>query len=186
MGKKIKSKYETHIEPNLDLIKSWRESGKTIEQIAEKIGVANSTLRKHAEENPALSAVLRASKEKLVARLKKSLWEEALGYEYDEINEYVEGILDENGKLTNKKKVKRTTTKRKARPVATLLVFALCNFCPEEFQRVDKEATREFEQKIEEERAASRNYTDVAILNAYHALYPHMAKKEEKKNDSKK
>lgn len=184
-----RSKYQTNIEPKLDLIRSWREAGKTYDQIAEKLGVANSTLRKHADENPALSAALRASKEKLIANLKKSLWEEALGYEYDEVQEYVEGIADDNGKLKHTKKIKRTVTKKKARGVPNLLMFALCNLCPEEFQRLDKEASKELEERIEQERRAAQLYTDKAIVNAYYALYPHVKQslklesQETKEND---
>src|SRR4030042_681223 len=120
-----KSKYPTHIEPNLKLITSWREAGKTEEQIAEKLKVACSTLREHKNMYPALMAALSTSKEKLVANLKKSLWEEALGYEY---------------------------------------------------KRIDKEAMKEIEDKIAEDRRQAQSYTDEAIRRAYNSLYEDVTK----------
>ncbi len=140
-----KSKYETNIKPNLKLIVSWRERGLTYEQIAEKLKVAYSTLKKHESEQVDLSVALHTSKEKLVANLKRSLWEEALGYEYTEVQE---SSVTVNGQEIGKKKTTKTT--KKMRGVPNLLVFALCNLAPEEFKRVDKEVIKELEDKIDE------------------------------------
>lgn len=38
-----KNKYQTHVEPKLLLIEAWARDGLTIEQIAAKLSVANST-----------------------------------------------------------------------------------------------------------------------------------------------
>jgi len=140
-----RSKYKTHVEPHIELIKSWRESGLTLDQISEKLKIANSTIRKYADMHEALAAALMASKEKLVANLKKSLWQEARGYEYTEVQE---SSVVVNGQETGKEKITKTT--KKMRGVPNLLVFALCNLCPEEFKRIDKEVIKELEDKIDE------------------------------------
>jgi len=174
-----KSKYPTHIEPNLKLITSWREAGKTEEQIAEKLKVACSTLREHKNMYPALMAALSTSKEKLVANLKKSLWEEALGYEYTEVQESAEIITgkDEDDNPNKKpKKLRRTKITKKFRGVPNLLIFALCNLAPDEFKRIDKEAMKEIEDKIAEDRRQAQSYTDEAIRRAYNSLYEDVTK----------
>lgn len=178
-----KSKYDTHIKPNLQLIISWKEAGKTDEQVAEKLKVACSTLREHARAQPELSAALRASKEKLIANLKKSLWEEALGYEYDEIQEHAEIYKDADGKETKSQKLKRTKVRKKARGVPNLLIFALCNMCPEEFQRVDKEAVKDLEDKIDEK--INQNFSNDAIKKAFNVLYENSVKNKTEKEAGK-
>jgi hypothetical protein len=163
-----KSKYKTHVEPHIELIKSWREAGKTEEQIAEKLKISCTTLKEYKKLYPPLVAALKASKEKLVANLKKSLWEEALGYEYIETEKIIEKkpfrlakrdktgkiLKDENGDTIftteYKEVIKTRESPRRARPVPTLLIFALCNLCPEEFKRIDKEIVKELEDKIDE------------------------------------
>lgn len=54
-----KSKYHTHVEPKLLLIEAWARDGLTIEQIAEKLGVANSTFFDYKNKYPELSEVLK-------------------------------------------------------------------------------------------------------------------------------
>ena len=44
-----KSKYETHVLPNLDKITAWAEAGATIKEIAGKLKIAYSTLRKYVD-----------------------------------------------------------------------------------------------------------------------------------------
>ncbi|MDD5651170.1 MAG: hypothetical protein PHF86_12275, partial [Candidatus Nanoarchaeia archaeon] len=160
----MNSKYETNIKPNFELIKSWREKGLTERQIAEKLKIHYSTLQKYKTQNEDLKRVLQTSKEKLVANLKKSLWEEALGYEYEETDKLVEKkpfrlakrdktgkiLKDENGDTIftteYKEVVKIRKVTRKARPVPTLLIFALCNLCPEEFKRQDKDVESQIDE----------------------------------------
>ena len=176
-----KSKYETHIEPNLKLIVSWRESGLTYEQIAEKLKVAHSTLKKHESEQVALSDALHTSKVKLIANLKRSLWKEAMGYEYTEVQESAEILTDKDGKPNDKpKKLRRTKITKFCRGVPNLLIFALCNLCPEEFKRIDKEVMKEIEDRIAEDRKQAQSYTDEAIRRAYNSLYEVVDKKIKK------
>lgn len=180
-----KSKYLSHVHPHLSLIKSWREAGLTERQISEKLNVAYSTLQEYKKLHEDLTGVLQASKEKLVANLKKSLWQEALGYEYTEVQESAEVITDEdekNDKKTNKrpKKLRRTKITKKFRGVPNLLIFALCNLCPEEFKRIDKEAMKEIEDKIAEDRKQAQSYTDEAIRRAYNTLYEDVDRKIKK------
>ncbi len=44
-----KSKYETHVLPNLDKIETWAKAGATAKDIAAKLKIAYSTLRKYVD-----------------------------------------------------------------------------------------------------------------------------------------
>lgn len=152
-----KSKYDTHIAGKLDIIKDLRQQGFTERQISDKIGVGLSTLQKWKLEKKELADALHTSKEKLVSSLKKSLWQEAKGYEYEEIVEYKEEVRnpDFNKNVDNGEKEflisKRRLTKYKkyARPQATLLIFALCNLNPDFFRRVDKDAIDDLRKELD-------------------------------------
>jgi transcriptional regulator with XRE-family HTH domain len=152
-----KSKYDTHIADKLHLIKDWRQQGFTERQIADKLNVGYSTLQSHKRSNPDLVRVLAASKEKLVSNLKKSLWQEAKGYEYEEIVEYKEEVRNPkyDSSINNGEKEfiiskqRETKYKKYARPQATLLIFALCNLNPDFFRRVDKDAIDDLKKELD-------------------------------------
>lgn len=174
-----KGKYHSHVEPKLDLIESWRQKGESEENIADKLHVAYSTFRVYRDKYPALAAVLAVSREKLVAKIKKSLWKEAIGYEYEEKTEFIEGIMDKNGNFTGNKKIKRTITKKIARPQPNCIQFALCNLAPDEFQRLDKEAVKEIENKIDEK----LEYNNDVFKALFEKL--HFSNSENNKDDNK-
>ena len=196
-----KSKYKTHVEPHIELIKSWRESGKTEEQIAEKLKISCTTLKEYKKLYPPFMTALQTSKEKLVANLKKSLWEEALGYEYEETDKLVEKkpfrlakrdktgkiLKDENGDTIftteYKEVVKIRKITRKARPVPTLLICALCNLCPEEFKRQDKEIESQIDELTNDIRELKNKYSDELIGKAFDVLYPSVANEIDKADE---
>ena len=152
-----KSKYETHVLEYLENIKAWKENGEKEEDIVKKLGISITQFNVYKNQYAELKEALKASKEKLVNKLKKTLWQEALGYEYEESEQEIIKIpvstrtKDENGNIIyeykEKKKIK--ILKRRQKPVASLLIFALCNKCPEEFTRVDKEAVKELKDHID-------------------------------------
>jgi len=123
----MKSRYETHVEPNLEKIPQWRRNGLTEKQVAKKLGVAYSTLRKYIDEHPALSAAIKKGKEDLVENLKDSLYKRALGYEYEE----KKTLIEKDGQDREKKKVEKNT---KFIFSDTCLLFALKNIASDEFK----------------------------------------------------
>jgi transcriptional regulator with XRE-family HTH domain len=171
-----KSKYYTHVQPKLDLIQGWRQKGDSEEAIAKKLGIAYSTLSEYKLKFSEFVEALSISKEKLVNNLKKSLYKEALGYSYEEVK-----TLIEESYLGNKKKIEKT--KKIARSQANLLIFALCNLCPEEFQRVDKEAIKELKDEIHKKVNIENNKLDKIMEVLYG---PAIKEKEKNSKNSKK
>lgn len=149
------NKYFTHIEPKLDEIIALRQKGETIEAIADTIGVSYSTIRKWANVHKALKEALEVSKTKLANNVKKSLWKEAIGYEYEE----TETLIEESYLGTKKKIIKR---KKYARPQSNLVIFALCNLLPEEFKRVDKEVVDDLKNKIDDLEDSVKNKIELS------------------------
>lgn len=174
-----KSKYETHVKPFFEEIKAWRQIGLSEEEISNKLNIGYSTLSYYKNKYIEFLEVLSYSKLRLVNNLKKSLWKESLGFEYEETE-----TLIEESYLGTKKKVRKV--KKYARSQPQLLMFALCNLCPGEFKRVDKEYVLELEEKVDEARKENIEYTDKKILDAYYMLYPHLKEKSKKENEAKK
>jgi hypothetical protein len=73
-----KSKYETHVKPYLDLIKSMRIDGNTEEHIAKVLDISVSSLEKYKNEYKELTEALKISKDTLIAKLEQTLFQKAL------------------------------------------------------------------------------------------------------------
>lgn len=75
-----KSKYPSHVEPKLDLIEAWSRDGLSLEQIAAKLGIAESTLRKYRDTHEPLAAALARGREVCDIEVENALHKKALGY----------------------------------------------------------------------------------------------------------
>ena len=71
-------KYESHVKPNLPLIKSWRADGYTEQQIYTKLGVGHNAFNEYKNNHKELREVLKNSRELLVAKIEDSLFTQAL------------------------------------------------------------------------------------------------------------
>lgn len=175
-----KSKYETHVKPNLSIIESWREKGLSEEIIANKLNIAYSSLSLYKVKYKELSEVLSKCKEKLGAKLKKTLYQEANGYVFEEahVETEVEPKYKKDGTYYEEIiKIKRKTIKRKHRPQPSLLMFALCNLLPDEFKRIDKDVIDNLGEELEK-----RIFSSEKIQKAFSLLYDDGSKKRSKAN----
>jgi len=190
----MNSKYETHVLQKLDLIKDWRQSGKTERQVAELLGIHYCTLQNYKRngENIDLIRALQASKEKLVYNLKKSLYEEALGYNYEETEKLIEKVpflknrskkIIEDGDIMYKEKQKIRKVTKKARSVPSLLMFALCNLAPDQFKRQDSEVEEKIEEITNDIRELKDKYSDELIKKAFDVMYPNVSEKIKEMED---
>lgn len=90
-----KSKYDTEIAPHLAEIEKAVKNGATITEIANALGIAESTLYKHKAENSELSAAFTHGRASIVIEIRGALLKKALGYEYQEKKQYIR--KDESG-----------------------------------------------------------------------------------------
>jgi len=113
-----------------DLHDSWAWSlameGLTDKEIAQKMGIAKSTLNYWKNEYPTFLDSLKAGKEPIDAKVQNSLYQRAIGYSYKEKKVVVE--LDSNG---NQKPARIETTEKIVPPDTTAQIFWLKNRRPD-------------------------------------------------------
>lgn len=126
-----KSKYETHVLPNLDKITAWAKEGATAKEIAGKLKIAYSSLKKYLDlgrkgdgRYADLAASFAQACEIADDQVEAALFKRACGYQYEEIT--TEEKLDRDGNV-------RTLTKKVVRdipPDPTSAMFWLTNRQP--------------------------------------------------------
>lgn len=141
-----KSKYETHVLPNLDKIAAWAEAGATIKEIAAKLKVSYSTLRKYVdlgqdgdERYMALSEAFTRACEVADDQVEAALFKRACGFEYTETKR--EQKLDRLGNIVELV----TTTNKVIPPDPTSAMFWLTNRQPGKWSYKPQEQPEEDE-----------------------------------------
>ena len=117
------TKYDPHLHPSL--AEAWAAAGKIEEEIAEKLGISRATLKTWKREHPAFLAAVKAGKEPSNDRVKRSLFERAVGYSHPS-----EEIFCAFGKVTRAKTIKHYP------PDTTAAIFWLCNRDRENWKHV--------------------------------------------------
>lgn len=116
------------LENILILVKKWRADGAGIDEIADKLGVARSTVFKYQEKYEDFADALKKGKEIVDAEVENSLKKECIGYYYEETTTTTSAVIDERtGQVTDFKKVETKTTKRYARPSVSAIAYYLNN-----------------------------------------------------------
>lgn len=64
-GKVNPDKFETNVEPNLDLVAAWIRDGLSREQISENLGITVSSLDKYRRKYPEFGALFKKSRQRL-------------------------------------------------------------------------------------------------------------------------
>lgn len=129
-----KGKYHSHVEPKLLLIEAWARDGLTLEQIAEKLGVAASTFFDYKSKYPELSEALKKGQEVADVEVENALFKRAIGYKYDEVTRESDKVIDpESGQIkTVMVETKRVT--KEVQPDVTAQIFWLKNRRPEKWR----------------------------------------------------
>lgn len=134
-----KSKYDTHILPNMELIEGWTQEGVSQEQIARKLGVAISTFQSYKVKFPELSEVLKKGRDLADIQVTNALFRSAVGYEVEEEHtEYIEGTRSGKAGMmpnaSNHANRKVVTIKKKIPGNVTAQIFWLKNRRPDLWQ----------------------------------------------------
>ena len=130
-----KSKYETHVVPNLDKIADWARSGATAKEIAEKLKIAYSTLRKYIDlgqegdgRYTALSEAFAQACAVADEQVEAALFKRACGFEYVETKR--EQKVDRAGNIVELV----STTNKVVPPDPTSAMFWLTNRAPDRWK----------------------------------------------------
>jgi transcriptional regulator with XRE-family HTH domain len=116
-----KGKYHEWLTPEgLIKIEGWARNGLTNEQIAHNCGITRETLNQWRNKYSAISDALKKGKEVVDIQVENALLQRALGYDYEEREEFIE---DTDG--ARKKRVR--VLKKKALPDVAAQIFWLRN-----------------------------------------------------------
>ena len=126
-----RSVWDTHLLPNLDRITAWAAAGATMKEVAKKLGVSYSTLRKYVdlgmngdERYTALSGPFVRACEAADDQVEAALFKRACGFEYTETRR--EQKVDRFGNIVELV----TTTNKVIPPDPTSAMFWLTNRQP--------------------------------------------------------
>jgi hypothetical protein len=72
------SKYESHVKPYLDLVKSMRIDGYKEKDIHDVLEIGHNAWNKYKKEHEELREALKISKETLIAKLEQTMFQQAL------------------------------------------------------------------------------------------------------------
>lgn len=145
-----KSKYDTHIAPHLEQIRTAVKNGATVKEVADALGVAESTLNKYKAEKTELSAAFTCGRANIVIDIRAALLKKALGYEYQEKKQYIR--KDEKGENVTYTEI---TTKHQP-PSETAGAMLLRNY-DETWLDKDNVTTQLKQQELELRKAIAEN-----------------------------
>lgn len=89
-----KGKYESHVEPFFDKIDKLLNDGASEEQVAKALGISYSSFNNYKQDHPELKALCEKPRTTLVEDLRSALVKKALGFEYEEKEQYIKQELD--------------------------------------------------------------------------------------------
>jgi len=139
-----KTKYETHILPNLDRIPKLKKQGYLDEQIARVLGVGVSTFKEYKRDHSDLSDALKKGREELIEDLEDTLYRKALGKcTVKETKKYIEQGKD------GKQRTKIEETTKEIPPDTGALVFSLKNLAPERWKDIHETTFKELDFAME-------------------------------------
>lgn len=95
------SKY-SEIKKRFSEIKKWLELGATEKEIAQNLGVAESTYFKFKKENKEFSEFIKNNRKNPVIQIKAAMYKRAIGFQYSEIKT----IVNEDGETRTETTVK--------------------------------------------------------------------------------
>jgi hypothetical protein len=134
-----KTSYYNLVQPRLEEIEAWRTDGQTISQIAESLDIPKSTLESYIKKHSDLKDVLKQTKDILLNKLKKSLYQRAMGYEFvstSRTRHERKKILPDGTEVIE---TEVTITENKRWIYSDkCLIFALTNLDPENWKHLDK------------------------------------------------
>ena len=131
MGKVIESEVDKWLsDDNLLLLTAWARDGFTMEEIADKIGIARSSLSRWRKQYPQIENALSRGKEVVDYMVENALLKSALGFSYVETKTYI-GYPDKSGNRKTRKEVTETYVA----PNVTACMAWLNNRKPDQWKR---------------------------------------------------
>lgn len=107
-GKTVPDKFETIVEPNLDLISAWIRDGLSKKQIAENLGICTESLNKYCRQYPEFKEMFKKDRQKLdLVHMVNAYQRRAEGYTTIEIEKEYKILEDGSEQLVRIKEKER-------------------------------------------------------------------------------
>lgn len=129
MAKKKQSKYESHILPHWEEIRSWAGNGCTDSQIYTALGIGKTTWFEGKKAHPELSQMLEQARKECINRVVNALYEMAVGrfVEVEKAFKCKEVYYDEQGRRCERERVEMALVKEYYPPQMAAAAFFLKN-----------------------------------------------------------
>ena len=86
------------VKDKLHFIEKWARDGLTEKQIAKNLGISHDTLNRYKNEHSEMSDSIKRGRQSCVTEIENALVKRALGFEYEEVKNYMKD--DGDGRIT--------------------------------------------------------------------------------------
>ena len=149
-------KYEKYVEPYFDKIDKLLNEGASEKQVAESLGVSYASWNNYKRDHPEFKELCDKPRTTLVEDLRSALVKKALGYTYEEKEQYIEQEIDPKTKKPTGKKFMKTKIVTRHQPPDTTAIFGALNIYDDEYVK-DKKQYELKQQELELRRLAAEN-----------------------------
>lgn len=133
------SKYETNIKPFFDRIDKMLNDGASEKQVADCLRVSYAAWNKYKKKFPEFAALCGKPRLRLVEELRSALVKSALGYTYEEKEQYIKQEVDPVTKKPVGKPIMHTRIVTKQALPNTTAIFGALNIYDENYVKDKKQ-----------------------------------------------
>lgn len=148
--------YDTNIKPNFDKIDKMLNDGASEKQCAEALGVSYPSWNNYKKKYKEFDDLCHKQRTKLVEDLRSALVKKALGYTYEEKEQYIEQEIDPKTKKPTGKKVMKTKIVTRHQPPDTTAIFGALNIYDDDYVK-DKKQYELKQQELELRKMIAEN-----------------------------
>lgn len=134
-----KSKYETHVKPYFEQIDKWLNGGASEEQCAVNLGISYASWNNYKNRYDEFKALCEKPRQTLVDDLRSALVKKALGFTYEEKEQYIKQEVDPDTKRPIGKPIMHTRIVTKQALPDTTAIFGALNLYDEEYCKDKKQ-----------------------------------------------
>ena len=134
-----KSKYETHVKPYFEQIDKWLNNGASEEQCAVNLGISYASWNNYKNKYDDFRALCEKPRANLVEDLRSALVKKALGFTYEEKEQYIKQEVDPVTKRPIGKPIMHTRIVTKQALPDTTAIFGALNLYDEDYVKDKKQ-----------------------------------------------
>lgn len=134
-----KEKYDTHIQPHFEKIRKWLDGGASEEQVALALGISYASWNNYKKRYQEFDDLCRAPRTPVVLDLRSTLVRKALGFEYEEKEQYIKQEVDPITKKPIGNPVMHTKIVTKQALPDTTALFGALNIYDDEYVKDRKQ-----------------------------------------------